>query len=157
MPRKRASKTAHSLADLDEPAHQLKSIPLAKPLPADSHISRGLAAFPLEILLEIVSHYSEISLPTIRMDVFPRSYPIHRPNALRALSQACRSLRTALLPILWQRIEACATTRISDRMGVSAYKRLREQWQKDVASDLMRQMRIVLRNPELATHVRWAS
>jgi hypothetical protein len=69
--------------------------------------SHGLAALPSELLHQIVSHTQGAIVPWIRehpMDIHYRE----RRNVLRTLCQLCRSIRAALLPLLWETIEACA-------------------------------------------------
>ena len=115
--------------------------------------TRGLPTFPVELLLEILSHISEDSVPIPNKIArpLPPEY-LERGTTLRTLSQLCRSLRNVALPTLWEKIEAWATT--SEYPPGSLYKRIR--WQKDIATDLVAQLETVtIRAPFLASHVRY--
>lgn len=71
---------------------------------------RGIAALPSELLLEIVSYFTEISIADIRRN--PRTLPVEyreRFSTLKALSQTCKDLRSVCLPLAWERLEACTT------------------------------------------------
>ncbi len=65
---------------------------------------------PLELLLEIISHFQAVSIPAklgSEMPVLPPSV-FERPDVLRALSQTCRHWRSIFFPMLWERMEVCA-------------------------------------------------
>lgn len=71
---------------------------------------KGLTTLPSELLLEIVSHFPEIEIEII-LDC-RQSLPVdfrERFTALRALSQTCKELRSVVLPLAWERLEACTT------------------------------------------------
>jgi hypothetical protein len=115
--------------------------------------ARGLPTFPVELLLEILSHASEDSIPIPNKIAkpLPPKY-LERTNTLRTLSQLCRSLRNVALPALWEKIEAWATT--SEYPLHTLYKRT--GWQKDIATDLVSQLETVtIRAPSLASYVRY--
>ncbi|KNZ82316.1 hypothetical protein J132_00131 [Termitomyces sp. J132] len=99
-PRKRARQTA--LEDAPEPAPK-------SPLPLDAN-TKGVFDLPDEIWLEILSHFSSVRIPTLRLNDAPllSSSTLEREHALRALSQTCRAFRAFLLPELWVRFEVCA-------------------------------------------------
>jgi hypothetical protein len=109
--------------------------------------TRGLPTFPVELLLEILSHISwaTVPIPNKVAEPLPPEY-LERSTTLRTLSQLCRSLRNVALPTLWEKIEAWATTLLYRRTG----------WQKSIATDLVAQLETVtIRAPSLASHVRY--
>ena len=115
--------------------------------------TRGLPTFPAELLLEILSHISEVTIPIPNKVAkpLPPKY-LERTVTLRTLSQLCRSLRNVALPALWEKIEAWATT--SEFPSHSLHKRT--GWQKDIATDLIAQLETVtIRAPSLASYVRY--
>src|SRR6266576_4836331 len=109
--------------------------------------TRGLPALPAELLLEIASQTAAAPIP----NYIPHPLSVNvleRTTTLRILSQLCRSLRSALLPALWERIEACTTT--------SATRSDQPRWQKDIAVDLVAQLETVtIREPSLASYVKY--
>ena len=115
--------------------------------------TRGLPTFPVELLLEVLSHTSEDSVPipnTIAKPLPPKY--LERTNTLRTLSQLCRSLRNVALPALWEKIEAWATT--SNYPPHTLYKRT--GWQRGIATDLVAQLETVtIRAPSLASYVKY--
>ena len=118
--------------------------------------TRGLPTFPAELLLEILSHISDVTIP-IPNEIakpLPPEY-LERTTTLRTLSQVCRSLREMALPALWEKIEAWAvTSEYSARAPDSLYKRT--GWQKGLATDLIAQLETVtIRAPCLASYVRY--
>lgn len=65
---------------------------------------------PLELLLEIMSYFPAVPVPTSRRfntPVLPPSV-FERWDTLRALSQTCRLWRSIFYPMVWERMEACA-------------------------------------------------
>ncbi|KAJ7099180.1 hypothetical protein C8R44DRAFT_988666 [Mycena epipterygia] len=122
----------------------------------------GLPSLPVEILHEIVSHLCAVPVPCSYYHVLSRTY-LERAQALRALSETCQRLRTVFLAYAWERLEVCASPKVSD---VYVYKgrqrppKYRWQiWSKDLAlefaRELVRQTEIVtVRNPALAKEVR---
>ncbi|KAF8350261.1 hypothetical protein F5887DRAFT_423054 [Amanita rubescens] len=110
--------------------------------------TRGLPALPAELLLEIVSQTAAAPIPNYITQPLPVNY-LERTATLRILSQLCRSLRNALLPALWERIEACTTTFPDHHRGQPP------RWQKAIAFDLVAQLETVtIREPSLASYVR---
>lgn len=67
---------------------------------------------PIELWFEILSHFPAVKVPAIvRNDLNQpglRSTYLERPRVLRALSQLNQAMRSTFLPILWERLEACA-------------------------------------------------
>lgn len=120
--------------------------------PVNTH---GFPAFPVELLLEIVSYFCTPPLPDMQHRLLGERY-LERSILLRALSQCCRSLRGIFLPFLWQRMEV--------RASRSAEKIPRRHWrrpvlpplcQKDLATELVRQCEILtIRDPTLAIYVK---
>jgi hypothetical protein len=71
--------------------------------------SRGLPALPVELLHHVASCIQEVTLPWYqeRANTGQRN---EKRDDLRTLSQLCRSLRTAFLPLVWQSLEAHTLT-----------------------------------------------
>lgn len=109
---------------------------------------------PAEVWLEILSYYLPISDEKISSAgaVLPSRYLL-RYETIRALSQTCRSIRRFFLPLLWERIEACASPLIEDDTGYWDKEHVIE-WEVGVAEALMRQCAAVVDNPELRLFVR---
>lgn len=80
---------------------------------AEISVNNGKCKFidlPAELLLEIVSFFPAVHIPTSRRfntPVLPPSI-FERWDVLRALSQTCRLWRNIFFPMLWERMEACA-------------------------------------------------
>ncbi len=112
---------------------------------------RGLLAMPPELLVEILSYASRIPMP------FPNGGPpdmerLERRTMLLTLSQVCRSLRVALLPSLWETIEAC-TPEVVKSSYFEYYSKARDEY---VTKTMMRQLRTIkIHQPSLAFHVRY--
>jgi F-box-like len=116
--------------------------------PAFPNTDSTLLGLPLELIMEILSHLD--CLPIITGKVYglfgidpsvSRRY-LERTNALRALSQTCRSWRNLFFPLLWERIEPCLTDYPS------------ENWCEVYGDSLIRKSALVCENPEIASHVR---
>lgn len=104
--------------------------------------THGLPALPTELLVEILSHASRIPIP------FPNGGPpdvecLERRTMLLTLSRVCRCLRAVLLPILWERIEAC-TPRVAKSSYFDYYSPTRDKY---VTKTLMRQLRTINASP----------
>ncbi|KAK0186858.1 hypothetical protein F5146DRAFT_962288 [Armillaria mellea] len=114
----------------------------------------GLPALPNELLLEILSYWPSIPVPAKDRRVFSERY-MQRFHALLALSQTCRSLRSVFLPLVWQRLEACASRKPGLGPSTPFYHRKRAlPWEKEVATELVRQFEVVtVRDPTLAVYV----
>src|SRR6266478_942101 len=67
--------------------------------------SRGFPAFPIELLHRVASHIEGTTVPWYQ-GIPSNSQRNKRRDALRVLCQICRSLRTTLLPLVWQSLEA---------------------------------------------------
>ena len=111
----------------------------------------GLAIFPDELLLEILSYYPESEIDPNRVCIEADNDPdIHfvRRETLNALSQTCRNLRRFLHPYVWRRIEVFFGMRVSYQEQVST--------QEEVALELLRQLEIVtIRDPMLVEYVKY--
>ncbi|KIM45480.1 hypothetical protein M413DRAFT_341656 [Hebeloma cylindrosporum] len=105
----------------------------------------GLAIFPDELLLEILSYYPD-SEPELNEDT-GRDADAHfaRRERLIALSQTCRNLRRFLRPYVWRRIEVFVGMRVSAAtLGTK----------RQLALELIRQLEIdTIRDPSLAEYV----
>ncbi|KIL58940.1 hypothetical protein M378DRAFT_170034 [Amanita muscaria Koide BX008] len=71
---------------------------------------KGLPALPLELLLLVVSHMKVPAIPRYG-ECLTWNQERERRESLRVLCQLCRSLRADLLPVLWERLEACTLRR----------------------------------------------
>lgn len=131
----RPNKRAKSSADVES-----SSSAVIRPI---SQERKGLVTVPSEILLEIVSHFPEISLEHILdcLQTLPVEYR-ERFAALRALSQTCKELRSVVLPLAWDHLEACTTA------GHPS------QFFKDVGNSLERKCKGLLASKHLLPHVR---
>ncbi|KAM6499692.1 hypothetical protein JOM56_005200 [Amanita muscaria] len=72
---------------------------------------KGLPALPLELLLLLVSHMKVPTIPWYGELCLTENQERERREGLRVLCQLCRSLRADLLPVLWERLEACTLRR----------------------------------------------
>ncbi|RDB23833.1 hypothetical protein Hypma_008941 [Hypsizygus marmoreus] len=114
--------------------------------------TKGLPALPTELLLEIVSYFPSIPIPTSDLTVCSQSQ-LERINILQALSQMCRSLRSVFLPLTWQRIEVYAASHTVFLARIS--RRGDSRRKKELATELVRQLEIVtIRDPTLAAYVK---
>jgi hypothetical protein len=70
----------------------------------------GLVELPANLLLEIMSYFPAVPVPTTRTSYLPILRPsvFERWDVLRALSQTCQLWRSVFFPMLWERMEACA-------------------------------------------------
>lgn len=136
MPPRQSKRAKAPMREL--PAEQIEIV-------YELHRKKGILAFPSELLLEIVSHFTEISIEEICKN--PRTLPVHyreRFGALRTLSQTCKELRTICLPLAWERLEACTNS----GPDASFFK---------VAGELLeRKCNGLLKSKHLLPHVRYA-
>ena len=109
----------------------------------------GLAILPDELLLEILSYYSESeSDPKEEYTKEEADAHFARRERLIALSQSCRNLRRFLRPYVWRRIEVFTGMRVSTEEVLDTPEKL--------ALELIRQLEIVtIRDPELADYVKY--
>ncbi|KAK2465562.1 hypothetical protein APHAL10511_002454 [Amanita phalloides] len=106
--------------------------------------TKGLPTMPAELLLEILSHLQAAPIPNT--DKLLDGRYRERNTVLRALSQTCRSLRSALLPLVWERIDVLNDSYHSGRAS---------DWCKIMATDLVEQLEIVtVREPSFAAYVK---
>ena len=116
--------------------------------------TRGFAALPDEIYLEMVSHIPSVAIPTlIHSDSHPKIRR-SRQETFLSLTQTSRSLRRFFWRYLWQRIEVregMKTGRKDDTLKAT----LSSVSSKKYATELVRQLEFVtIRNPELAQYVK---
>ena len=105
----------------------------------------------MEILLEIFAYTRapDIPWPNLRP---PDPACSERRKTILALASVCRSLRVALIPVLWDTIEACtaAGARVDDR------PQKRKRWWKTIYRSTVRQLETVCnRRPLYASYVRY--
>jgi hypothetical protein len=94
----------------------------------------------LELYLEILSYYPAVPKRAWPYDHhLPATYS-DRPAVLCALSQTCHALRRIFLPLLWERLDACAPP-----SGL---------WYKHIAATLEARGVGLQARPDLAVHVR---
>jgi len=117
--------------------------------PAFSNTGSPLLELPLELIMEILSHFDCLPIVTSKLNYdFFGTHPrvsdqyLERTNVLRALSQTCRSWRKLFSPLLWERLEPCLIPSDSGK------------WSESNADLLMRMSTFVRENPEIASHVR---
>jgi len=114
--------------------------------------SKGLPVLADELLLEILSYFPPIPLPTVTQNTVDTSAHVSRCEALRALSTASSNLRRFFRPYVWERIAVCAGCPAGE--SVLAYG-LGKQGDKEFAMELIKQLEIVtIRDPSLADQVR---
>lgn len=111
----------------------------------------GLLGMPVELLHLTSSHFG----PAVECPVQYNSHnqdvptlPVHyrdRPEALRALSQTCRSLRAAFLPLLWENMDVCATMRTGKP----------NSFFKALGDILHRTSEGLIEQPEFLAHIRY--
>ena len=105
-----------------------------------------LSHLPADVWLLILSHFPVLTKQAIMNEPgfsfsMPDSYG-GRFDALRTLSQTCRSLRAVFLPLVWEHVEACIW---SDRNYAIDYY---------LSYVLGRQWYGLLKYPELASQVK---
>ena len=125
--------------------------------------TRGFSVLPIELLLEILSHFELPPMPSAkRPSAFQNRDRFQRREALIALSLTCRSLRRVFHPYIWERIEVLSGMVIGGRIvkrdelesTCFCCGSLRDPQQ--FYKELLRQLRIVTRlHPALAKHVRY--
>ena len=109
-----------------------------------------LLELPLELIIEILSHFNCLPLITGKLDyglfgidpTVTRRY-LERTDTLRALSQTCRSWRNRFFPLLWDRLEPCLIH--SSDSGI---------WSESYGTSLIRKSALVCENPEIASYIR---
>ena len=140
MPRKSKTRVKHS---------PLETINIKAPeAPAFPNTGSTLLELPHELIMEILSHFDCLPIITGKVDyglfgidpTVTRRY-LERTNALRALSQTCKSGRDLFFPLLWERLEPCLNS-------------TSKEWFKVYRDSLMRMSAFVCENPEIASHVR---
>ena len=110
---------------------------------------QGFAALPTELLLCILSYFQEAAIPSWNHEYPMDSRYREKKTVLRALCQLCRSLRVALLPFLWERLEACALIAFCEGEDDGARPRA-------LAKELLGQLKLVTNAKKpYAAHVRY--
>ncbi|KAG6819257.1 hypothetical protein H0H93_013701, partial [Arthromyces matolae] len=106
--KKRARKSKATDEDPNPPSGDL--VPKARAT-ISPDANKGLVFnLPSEIWLEILSYFSSLRIPTLRLNDSPLLPPatLQRGQALRALSQTCQGFRERFLGQCWERFEVCA-------------------------------------------------
>lgn len=113
-----------------------------------ANASRTVFQLPDETFLEILSYFPVVSFRykfsgprSVWGQTFLPVIYAERLNALRAVTQTCRTLRRKFLSWLWERVEACVAPE-------------RAAWYISLGNALESKCHILLKNPPLATHVR---
>jgi len=102
----------------------------------------SLLSLPVELFDMILSYYNDIEEDDILGN--PTTLPLEyreRADVLRALSQTCKGLRAACLPLAWERMEACT----ANPAGA---------WYQQVSARLENASKFIPVRPYLAEHVR---
>ena len=114
--------------------------------PAFPNTHSAFLELPLELIMEILSHLDCLPIITTKLNCHRFSSDprvsgryLERTNALRALSQTCRSWRNLFSPLLWERLELHSDS---------------GKWSDNNADLLMRMSAFVCENPEISLHVR---
>ncbi|KAF8159182.1 hypothetical protein B0H34DRAFT_747703 [Crassisporium funariophilum] len=106
---------------------------------------------PLELLMEILSHFQVLHTHTnLDTNHITIAYSEHiwslfyleRTDILRSVSQTCKAWRIIFLPLLWERLEACATHSLTTKMFPI------------FGTPLVRKSMFISTRPELAAHIR---
>ncbi|KIL71338.1 hypothetical protein M378DRAFT_212505 [Amanita muscaria Koide BX008] len=112
-----------------------------------THNSHGFAGLPLELLLWILSSTPTSIIPWNCQRPMPAKYREQR-DILRVLCQVCRSLRIALLPMLWENLEACTIHPTCDNEDDPKFPKLLNE-------ELSDQIKIITAtSPHLSIYVR---
>jgi hypothetical protein len=115
--------------------------------------TRGFAALPDELYLEIVSHIPSVPIPTSHGESYPEIRR-SRHETLLSLTQTSRSLRRFFWRYLWQYIEVREGMKIGKKDDTLKDARTCASYKK-YATELVRQLEIVtIRNPQLAQYVK---
>ncbi|KDR68728.1 hypothetical protein GALMADRAFT_146075 [Galerina marginata CBS 339.88] len=112
----------------------------------------GLATFPDELLLEVMSYYPPIPLPTVEpQPPIDADAQIERRETLAALSHTCSNLRRFFRPYIWQRIEVVSGMPVGNRRRVGKKTKANERLSNQ---ELLRQLEIVtIRDTSLSEYV----
>lgn len=105
-----------------------------------------LLSLPVEILIYVMSYTPDVGalyLDYLNKELLPADYFV-LSDVLRALSQTCCRLRDVFLPVLWERMDVCAS-----RLGF-----LHRLPAVNTASLLDKRCRGLLKNKELASYVK---
>ncbi|KAK2462994.1 hypothetical protein APHAL10511_004981 [Amanita phalloides] len=129
--------------------HEHDSKPVKPTLPTHGLNAKGLPTVPAELLLEILSYMQTMPIPCTCEPMRARNKERERKMTLFALFQTCRSLRSALLPFVWERIEVYTP---------DTSRSFNNHWCKNIATDLIEQLEIVtIREPSFASFVKTVS
>lgn len=116
---------------------------------------KGLVTLPPELFLEIVGYFPEIDIQVI-LDC-RQTLPVEfreRFATLRALSQTCKELRLVVLPLAWERLEACTTAGNQKAFYREVGERLERKCKGLMKSDHLRpHVRFVLYSTFIEMHV----
>jgi len=112
-----------------------------------SNLERGLLPLPVELTTEILDYFPTIGPYTAVYNdpaktVLPENFLV-RIDILRALSQVCIDYRRVFLPLLWESLNICFTTR-KDNLD-PAYR--------NVGKALLRKCNGLSANPNLASYI----
>ncbi|CAA7267730.1 unnamed protein product [Cyclocybe aegerita] len=112
--------------------------------------TKGLAIFPDELLLEILSYFPPAVLTTREYYQEDLDAQAARSEVLDALCQICSNLRRFFRPYVWQRIEVRPGMLVNGKELDDSTKRGRREYNLE----LLRQLEIVtIRDPALAEYV----
>jgi hypothetical protein len=115
-----------------------------------SNLKRGLLPLPVELTTEILDYFPTIGPYTAVYNDIGDPVLSHiflvRIDILRALSQVCIDYRRVFLPLLWESLNICFTTRKDSPKFTAAYY-------KYVGKALVRKCNGLSANPNLASYI----
>ena len=119
-------------------------------LPTPSDPGRAVFKLPLELFLEIFSHFDDhrryirdTTGDGVWLGEAMRTQHVERSTVIRKLTMTCWGLRSTLLPILWKDTEGCVVEQPYDAHDTGT------------SYGLYAQCVYLLSNPTIATYVQW--
>lgn len=142
----------------------------------------GFCSLPIELTLEIVSYYPRIDISTFtprdrprrRVDSqtqprsrntssssldnpgLPRTY-LERPAILRALCGVCKAYRSTFLPLLWENLDICVSSRTQSSEDGEVVEVEPEPFHKSIGEAIIRKCNGLLEYQNLAAMVRYVT
>ncbi|KAH7345412.1 hypothetical protein B0J17DRAFT_608601 [Rhizoctonia solani] len=102
---------------------------------------KGFLTFPPELVYMIFSYYAEIRIEDILVNpIFLPGHFLDRFKVLRSLSQLCQLSRKIYLPLLYERLQICITTKPA--------------WYREHGNNLIRKCNGLLKSQHLWPYIR---